>query len=83
MKPTYFKWRDSTSLSNSWEDEERALEFIEDEFIVEQVCYILEEDDKYYLVCPRIGEFTISHIKHYGDVFKIPKGCVLIKKSIK
>lgn len=75
-------WIDSTSLSNTWEDEEKALEFIEDEFIVSQLGYILEETDKYILLCSRIGEFSQTKIKHYGDVFKIPKSCVLKIKQL-
>ena len=76
-------WIDSTSLSNTWEDEEKAFDFIEDEFIVKQVGFILEETDRYILLCSRVGEFSQSKIKHYGDVFKIPKACVVKKSKVK
>lgn len=82
MKPVYVKWIDSSSLSNNWEDGEIAKDFIKDKCIIKQVGYILNEDDTYLLLVSRISSFTKSGTKGYGDVFKIPKVCILKRKVI-
>jgi len=76
-------WRDSSSLSNSWESEEAAMEFIDDECIITQVGFVLEENKKYILLCSRVSDFSQSKTKGYGDVFKIPKSCIIKQKVLK
>ena len=90
-KLIYIQWADATSPNEfSWFTEESAIRWAkEDNFWIEQVGWILEENEKYLLLASRknVTDFFSSDVSNqliqYGQIQKIPKTWIRKRKQIK
>lgn len=67
------KWSDIESNSNSWQTIDEAIEFHEELTIIEQVGYIIYEDEKSIIITDSVCE----KLELIGNSTRIPKGNVL------
>jgi len=75
------KWRDITTSGLGWSEQNEVDDFVtdENEAIVYQVGFLYEEDEHQIVLID-----SYFHGKSlWGNVTKIPKGCVLEIKKIK
>ena len=74
----YVKWCDATSLEQAWLTVDEAIEWADNEkWEVESVGWILEENNKYILLCSKVGGDG-----QVGQLFKIPKTWILERKRL-
>ena len=85
QKLTYLKWQDSHSNSG-WFSKESLIKVIEkDAWIVEEIGWIVQEDDKEIHLCSRRGcwDKEEKDVDEYGMYQRIPKTWILKRKVIK
>ena len=67
-------WADAIENLQGWHTKEEALKWAkEDNWIVHQVGWILEETDSYILFSSQWNEESSGRDKTYSGLFKIPK----------
>ena len=70
----YIEWADAMANYDAWRSLEEAKAWAStDEWIVKQVGYVLEENDKYLLLSGSMSNDSETHDVQYSMVFKIPK----------
>ncbi len=86
QKLVYLKWQDAHA-NGSWFTEQQLKEIIKKEaFIVEEVGWIVSEDDKEIHLCSRRGAWDKndhSNIAEYGSYQRIPKTWILKRWVVK
>lgn len=82
MKLIYIKWTDACS-SPSWFTKEDALKWARSkDWIVENIGWLMEETDKYILICARRSD-DVENRGEYGLLQKIPKTWIIKRKILK
>jgi len=86
MELVYLQWADATSpTDNTWRELEEAKRWAkDDDFWIEQVGWVLEENDKFILLASH-KSITKSgiQIEQFGLLQKIPKTWIRKRKTIK
>jgi len=87
LKLIYIEWADAISTDEGWRSFNNSIEWGKESFhFVEQVGWILEENEKYLLLASRRvdrGNSKDDKVLQYGDLFKVPKTWIRKRKIIK
>lgn len=82
QKLFYIKWHDAYD-SNGWFDEDQLNKELNNDFyIIEEVGWIVYEDDKEMCLVSRRGLWGSERAGEYGLIQRIPKGWILERKEI-
>lgn len=79
--PTYFEWIDSTLHIPVWQDMEEIIERANDPHRMITIGHLIHETRLEYILAGSI-HFEEGEAIRFGDIYSIPKGCVLKKKKI-
>ena len=85
MKLIYLQWADATSpAENHWREIEEAKQWAkEDDYWIEQVGWVLEENEKYILLaCQKSITVSGVQVEQFGLLQKIPKTWIRKRKNI-
>lgn len=81
-KIVYVEWLDSLSDDNGWVSEQYSKEWGNNEdWLIKQVGFILEETETYILLASRKNPQTIS--SKVSGLFKIPKFIIVKMEELK
>jgi hypothetical protein len=76
-------WADAIENSNGWHTIDEATQWAkDDDWIVHQVAWILDETDDYMLMCSKYNEASGGREETYGGLFKVPKTWVKYRIEI-
>ncbi len=84
MKLIYLEWEDATS-QNGWHTKEEVEQWIKDDnVLIRQVGWIIEENKKYLILVSRLGKsiFEGEEDPSYGLIQKIPKTWIRKRKDL-
>lgn len=84
MKAVYIEWCDAISYQKkSWVDIEEAKEWAKnDNWIVKQLGFIIQETDKYILLASELTEVK-GESPDLGGVIKIPTTWIIKRQNLK
>lgn len=76
-------WADAIENLEGWHTEKEAIDWAkDDDWIVHQVGWILDETDDYLLFSNKFNEASGGRDSSFGGLFKIPKPWILYKKEL-
>ena len=79
----YLEWCDAMVNNEAWLTFDEAIEWGKtDDWVVSQVGWILEENDKYIILTSKGSKQRESIEKMFGSVFKIPTTWILKRETI-
>lgn len=83
MKAIYIEWCDAISYNKkNWVDIEEAKEWAENtNWVVKQLGFIIDENDKYILLATEYTEVE-NELPDLGGVIKIPTTWILKRKDL-
>ena len=86
MRPhemVYLKWTDALEAQAGWKSKEDLEEWIENQnWIIHQVGWIIEETDDYIIIVSRFTEEENEDDIQYNGIFKLPKPWILERKTL-
>ena len=78
----YIEWLDAHRKTNSWEDIKEVIEYGKVDFCVRELGFIIEENEHYLLLAPRLANFSDEVDVLCADAIKISVGWIRKRKKI-
>lgn len=79
---TFIRWKDAYDQSGGWRSLKDVEDWVDAEYIVTNIGFIVHEDDEYITLTGMIAEITDVEDPMVGSVIKIPKKVVFERKEI-
>ena len=81
-KITLIRWKDAYDQSGGWRSLKDIEDWVDAEYIVTNVGFVVHEDDEYVTLTGMVAEVTDMEELMVGSVVKIPKGVIFERREV-